>query len=132
MLSAAELVPAVEGLALALIVCLPLSFFRVLSVRELSLLTIIGVLAGPRDWLAIFLFSGLIGVPIALRAASSKTVRRKTGATTSELIRRCLPFLPPFTKRDDRLSSQLISGVRAMGVAIGVLCFLVSKALGLI
>jgi hypothetical protein len=98
---ATGLVAAVLGLALATAVYLPLVRFRVLKLNDLELMAAIGAIVGPWNWLAIFLFTIGIGVPVAIILAFSTAQKAHSGITRGRIVRELLRFLPPYAAADE-------------------------------
>jgi prepilin peptidase CpaA len=59
-------VAAVEGLALALVIYVPLYILRGMGAGDVKLMAALAAIAGPTNWLAIFLVTSLLGGVTAL------------------------------------------------------------------
>lgn len=60
------LATAAKGFGVAMAVYLPLNLLRAMGGGDLKLMAALGAAAGPSNWIAIFLITSLLGLPIAL------------------------------------------------------------------
>jgi Flp pilus assembly protein protease CpaA len=124
------LIASTAGGVIAVLVYLPLWRLGVVKADDMRLMAVIGAIAGARNWLIIFSFVGLVGVPMAVLFAFSMRRSVYTGITKGQVVRELLRFLPPYAKADElslRLHrmSQLRHGSL---VIIGSALFLAWKA----
>jgi prepilin peptidase CpaA len=83
------------GLMLAVIVYLPLYLLSALGAGDVKLMAAIGAIAGPRDWLYIFLATCLAGGVLGFCVAVAKRRLNETLLNTSSLASSLLHFRAP-------------------------------------
>ena len=89
------LLAAAKGFGVAMAIYLPLNLLRAMGGGDLKLMAALGAAAGPGNWVAIFLLTSLLGLPIALvtvlvSGRLGKTVRN-IGRILWQLVRFRLP-----------------------------------------
>ena len=124
------LMVAGAGLTLAVATYGLRHLLRIAGLDRLKLMAPVGAIVGPNNWLLICVFAVLLGVPIAVLAASSTVRLQRIGATKGLIIREFLQFLPPYHGNDElRLSLHHdIAAPQGSLIAVGALFLLAVTA----
>jgi prepilin peptidase CpaA len=120
------------AVALALLFNFPLYLLHARGAGDVKLLAAIGALVGWRDWVAIFILSGILGGLLAVVLMLAKGRFRKTLWNTASIISEMVHFRAPHLKSEEfdvnsPLSFRLPQGaVIALGccVLLGLQAFL--------
>jgi prepilin peptidase CpaA len=92
---------AALGLALAMLVYFPLYLLRGMGAGDVKLMAAIGSLVGWRDWLAIFVFSGIIGGVLAVVLMLAKGRMRKTLYNTGHIVWEMVHLRAPHLRSEE-------------------------------
>lgn len=117
---------AAVGIALALLVYLPLVWLRGMGAGDAKLMAAIGAFTGPANWIAIFALSGLLGGVMGLGLALWKRRLRRTLASTAELAGDLARLRKPHERKPE-WDVQQSAGLRlpyGLVIALGVAAFL--------
>jgi len=123
------LMVAAAGVTLAVGTYGLLHLLRNAGLGRLKLMAPVGAIVGPTNWLLICVFAVLLGIPIAVYAASTVRLQR-IGATKGLILREFLQFLPPYHGNDElRLSLHHdIAAPQGSLIAVGALFLLAVTA----
>jgi len=92
----AGLLSAIKGVGLALLVYIPLYALRGVGGGDLKLMAATGAIAGPENWLRIFVTTALLGGVCAIMLAWRRRVLGRTlrnvGRILAALVRRRVPY----------------------------------------
>jgi len=77
---------SLQGAGLALAIHLPLFALRLTSGGDVKLMTALGAMVGPRHWLTIFVFSGVLGGVAALYVAWRHRRVRQTFSRVGQML----------------------------------------------
>jgi prepilin peptidase CpaA len=111
---------ALGGFLAAMIVYFPLYLLRGMGAGDVKLMAAIGALVGWRDWIAIFILSGILGGVVALVLMIGKGRVRRTLFNTGFVAWEMAHFRAPHLKR----SEFDISDPRAFTLPHGAVIFL--------
>ena len=120
------LVRAALGFGLALLVYFPLYLLRGMGAGDVKLMAALGALVGPRDWFAIFIFSGIIGGLVAVVLMVSKGRVRRTIYNTGYIVWEMAHLRAPHMKSEefDISNPRALTLPHGAVIALGVLFFL--------
>ena len=126
--AARGLAMACLGLALALAVYILLYLVRAMGAGDAKLMAAVGAIAGPQNWLFIFLYTALAGGVVAIAVAASKRRLGKTFANTATVVGELLQFQSPASRHQelDVRSPRSMRLPHAVAIAAGSLIFLTS------
>ncbi len=111
---------ALFGFLAAMLVYFPLYLLRGMGAGDVKLMAAIGALVGWRDWLVIFIFSGILGGLVALVLMIGKGRVRRTLFNTGIIVWEMAHFRAPHLKR----SEFDIADPRAFTLPHGAVIFL--------
>jgi prepilin peptidase CpaA len=126
LLQAAGLRLALLGLGLALLVYFPLFVVRGMGAGDVKLMAAVGAIAGPRDWLIIFLATAMIGGAVALVLVIYKKRLFLTLFNLFTILGELLHLRQPIQKDPtlDFRHKQALGLPHAAIIALGVIVFL--------
>lgn len=119
------------GMVLAMAINLPLYALRARGAGDVKLLAAVGALIGWRDWVAIFIISGVLGGVLALALMLGKGRVQKTFWNVGYILEEIVHFRPPHLKSDEFDVRSPVSFRLPQGavIALGCLAFLGAHAL---
>ncbi len=123
---------AISGLGLAILIYLPLYFIRAMGAGDVKLMVAVGSLAGPENWLGIFLTTAILGGVASLCLVAARNRLQVTMSNLStiagELIHGRLPFNkdPSLDVHDKRALGLPHGTIIAISVCI-FLAFLLNR-----
>jgi prepilin peptidase CpaA len=109
------------GLGLALLVYLPLFSIRAMGAGDAKLMAAVGSIAGPHDWLIIFLltaiFGGIASLAVVLTKGRVLVTLQNLGTITNELLHARAPYIkdPSLDVHDKRSVGLPHGAVIAVG-----------------
>lgn len=110
------------GLGLALLIHLPLFALRALGGGDVKLMAAIGALAGPKDFVVIFVFNALLGGALALAVVIGKGRLRQTAANLGAILGSFGKLeAPPVTLESTGRLALPRGAIAAMAVALWLL-----------
>lgn len=89
------------GFALAIAINFPLYLLHARGAGDVKLLAAIGALIGWRDWIAIFILSGILGGVLAVILMLAASRFSKTLANTGHILSEMLHFRAPHLKSEE-------------------------------
>jgi prepilin peptidase CpaA len=123
------LLAAVLGIAFSLLVYVPLYLIRGMGAGDVKLMAAVGAIAGPWNWLGIFLATALLGGVVSLVFVAFKRRLHQTCFNVALVVAELSQFRLP-SKSDSQLD---IRHPRAVGmphgvlIALGALAFLIFR-----
>ena len=120
---------AAFGALLAIAVYLPLYLLRAVGGGDLKLMAAIGSIAGPSNWLVIFVLASLIGGALALAVVLSRGRITTTLANIGAILARLVRLQAPYRDRPD-LDVSNPAAIRlphGVSIAIGVVLFVAAN-----
>jgi prepilin peptidase CpaA len=115
---------ALFGFLLAMLINFPLYALRARGAGDVKLLAAVGALAGWKDWIAIFVISGLLGgvlaVVLILGAGRFRKTLRNTGYIVSEIVH----LRPPHVQHHELDINSPISFRLPQGAVVALGCYL--------
>jgi prepilin peptidase CpaA len=122
---------ALQGLGLALLLYFPLFAIRAMGAGDAKLMAAVGTLAGPANWVGIFILTAMVGgvVGMFLLLVTGRT--RKTVSNVGFLLRELAYFRPPFLYREelDVHHPKSVGLPHGAVIALGVIAFLGAAAI---
>ncbi len=118
---------ALLGMALALLIYVPLFALRAVGGGDVKLMAAVGSMAGPKAWIAIFLTTAITGGAIALVLIAVKGRTRRTLRNVGVLLRELIHLRAPH-KAEDELDVTSGKGLRlphGCTIAVGTLLYLI-------
>lgn len=113
------------GLGLAMLIYFPLYLLRGMGAGDVKLMAAIGSIAGPANWLGIFIITGLLGGIVAVWLLLSRGKLRNSLWNIGFALQRLASFRAPYVREELDISSprsmKLPHGVM---IACGTLLFL--------
>lgn len=97
----AGLMRAGLGLGLALLVYLPLHIVRGMGAGDVKLMAAVGAIAGPANWLAVLVLTGLLGGVCALMLIASQGAGRQTFYNLLHIVNELVHFRAPYQRHKD-------------------------------
>jgi prepilin peptidase CpaA len=110
------------GVALALLFNFPLYLLHARGAGDVKLLAAIGALVGWRDWLAIFILSGILGGVLAVILMLAKGRFRKTLWNTASIVSEMVHFRAPHLKSEEFDVNSPLSFRLPQGAIIALGC----------
>lgn len=92
---------ALLGFALALVVYLPLFALRAMGGGDVKLMAVVGCIAGPGNWLAVFAFASVISGILALILIIMSGISRKALHNLRHITRELIRFRAPWHTRPE-------------------------------
>lgn len=120
---------ATAGAGLAILIYLPLFLIRAVGAGDLKLMAAMGAIAGPRDWMALFLFTALAGGVLALAVTLVKGRLRRTLRNTGLILRELASLRAPYHASAE-LDVSTEAGVRlphAVSILVGTVGVLLAR-----
>ena len=119
-------VVALLGLGLSLLIYLPLYLVRGMGACDVKLMAAVGSIAGPQNWLGIFLATALLGGVVALALVLFKRRIHETAANLSTILGEIIRGKAPFRKDPalDMRSPRSLGLPHGTVIALGSLAFL--------
>jgi len=117
---------AALGFGLAMLIYTPLYLVRGMGAGDVKLMAAIGAIAGPHDWLGIFIATALVGGLVSLAAIAIKKRAGQTLLNLTVILSELAQFRRP-AKADARLDVRNPGTLRlphAVNIAAGCLAFL--------
>lgn len=123
---------AVLGLLCALGVYMPLYLIRGMGAGDVKLMAAVGAMAGPRDWLAIFIATALFGGLVSLILVILKRRFHHTCLNLLFIVAELSHFRLPSSKdaRLDVRNSEALRIPHGALIATGSIAFLVFRTIG--
>jgi prepilin peptidase CpaA len=110
---------SLKGAALAFLVYLPLYLLRGMGAGDVKLMAAVGAVAGPGNWLAIFVITSLLGGVAALILITARGRLRKTLQNIGQVVISVASGRPPYARSAEELDVHATVGMRlAHGVTI--------------
>lgn len=121
---------ALAGMGLAFAIYFPLYLVRGMGAGDVKLMAAIGALAGPVNWLGIFVLSNVVGGLVAVAMLLAKGRARRTFWNLAYLINELIHFRPPYMRREelDVKSPKAVTLPHGVAIAIGCAIFLAALA----
>jgi prepilin peptidase CpaA len=118
---------ALLGLSLALLIYFPLFVVRGMGAGDVKLMAAVGAIAGPRNWLVIFLATAIIGGLVALVLVVNKKRLLLTFSNVSTIAGELLCGRKPFHKNAalDYRHERALGLPHGAMIALGAIGFLV-------
>jgi prepilin peptidase CpaA len=128
LLHAHGIVVALLGLGLSLLIYIPLYLVRGMGAGDVKLMAAVGSIAGPQNWLIIFLVTALLGGIAAFALVFCKRRLPETLANLSTIIGELLRGKAPFRKDPelDMRSQRSLGLPHGAVIAAGALAFLLT------
>ena len=122
---------SLKGLGLALLVYFPLYAIRAMGAGDAKLMAAVGTIAGPWNWIGIFILTALIGGVCGLALLLTTGRTRQTLANVGFLLKEILYFRPPYMKKEelDIRNPKAVGLPHAAVIALGTLGFLVAAGI---
>lgn len=114
------------GIGLAFIIYFPLYMLRGMGAGDVKLMMAIGALTGPLAWLAIFIFTGILGGVVAVVLLLVRGRLTKTLWNVGFMLSQLMHFRAPFAANPE-LDVRTGKGLRlphAAVIALGAIAFL--------
>lgn len=92
---------ALLGMGLALLVYLPFHLLRGMGAGDVKLMAAVGAIAGPANWLAIFILTALMGAVFGLVLAWSRGAMAMTLSNLGFIARELVHFRAPSAGREE-------------------------------
>ena len=117
---------ALFGIGVAFLVYFPLYLLRGMGAGDVKLMMAIGAIAGPKNWLGIFIATGILGGLIAMMLLAKSGTVGKTLINVAALIQSLLRFEAPYKANAelDVRSSHSVKMAHGAVIAIGTIFFL--------
>jgi prepilin peptidase CpaA len=112
------------GVALALLLNFPLYLLHARGAGDVKLLAAIGALVGWRDWVAIFVLSGILGGVLAVILMLATGRFRKTLWNTAHILAEMIHFRAPHLKNEEFDVNSPLSFRLPQGAVIALGCCL--------
>lgn len=119
---------AAFGALLAIAVYLPLYLLHAVGGGDLKLMAAIGAIAGPANWLVIFVLASLIGGALAVAVVISRGRITTTLANIGAILGRLVRLQPPYRDRPDLDVSNPAAVRLPHGVSIAIAVALFAAA----
>ncbi len=122
---------AAEGLVLALIIYVPLYILRGMGAGDVKLMAALATMAGPMNWLVIFLVTSLLGGVVALALVLARKRFAQTYFNVLTLVGSLARFEAPYRTNIelDVRESQSLRLPHGTVIAFGVVLCLLAKLL---
>jgi prepilin peptidase CpaA len=116
---------SLSGAALAFGIYLVLYLLRGMGAGDVKLMAAIGALVGPKDWLAIFFFTAMIGGVIALVLLLMKRRFKQTLFNVGIMLSQLLHFQAPYhaTEELDVRSGKALRLPHGVSIALGTIAY---------
>jgi prepilin peptidase CpaA len=126
LLHAHGIVVALLGMGLALLIYVPLYLIRGMGAGDVKLMAAVGSIAGPQNWLGIFLVTAILGGIAAFALVLSKRRIPETLANLSTILGELTHAKAPFHKDPalDMRSQRSLGLPHGAVIAVGSLAFL--------
>jgi prepilin peptidase CpaA len=111
------------GFVLALLINFPLYALRARGAGDVKLLAAIGALVGWRDWIGIFIFSGLLGGVLAVALMLFKGRFRKTLWNTGYIMAEIVHLRAPHMRSEELDVTSPVSFRLPQGAVIALGCY---------
>jgi prepilin peptidase CpaA len=120
------IVIALLGLGLSLLIYIPLYLVRGMGAGDVKLMAAVGSIAGPHNWLVIFIVTALLGGVVALIFVFFKRRLHETLSNLSTIIGELIHGKAPFRKDPalDMRSPRSLGLPHGAVIALGSLAFL--------
>ncbi len=114
------------GILLPLALYIPLYLLRAMGAGDAKLMAAVGAIAGPRNWIAIFLCTALAGGLVAVVIAAKRKRLRRTVMNTGLLAAELMNFQAPAERHEelDVRNSRSLRSPHGVAIAAGSLCFI--------
>ena len=119
------------GLGLGLVVYLPLYVLRAMGAGDAKLMAAVGALAGPMNWLGIFVLTAITGGLAAVVLVTLRGRVQSTLANMASIFQQLAHFRAPYTENPalDVKDSRAVTLPHGAIIALGSIEFLVAAAL---
>lgn len=120
---------AAKGLGLSLLFYVPLYLLNAAGGGDLKLMAAVGALAGPTDWMPIFVISAVMGGIAAIVLAASKGRLKKTLGNVGHILRSGAKLESPRAERPelDIAHERALTLPRGAIIAVSTLLVLLAK-----
>lgn len=124
--SAHGLVLAVCGFACSLLIYLPLYLLRAMGAGDVKLMAAVGAIAGPANWLCIFLLTALLGGAASLIYVAFRGRLQQTVLNTSVLVTELIHIRLPAARQSclDVRHEEALRMPHGCIIALGAMAFL--------
>jgi prepilin peptidase CpaA len=121
---------ALKGAGLALLIYLPLFVLRAVGAGDAKLMAGVGALAGPGNWLVIFVLTAMTGGVLALIVTLWRGELGRTLGNIVFILKRLLTLKAPYRERPelDAAHERAATLPHALAIAIGTICFLLGAS----
>ncbi len=118
---------AAKGLGLAMLIYLPLYLVRAMGAGDVKLMMAVGAIAGPMNWLGIFLATAILGGPIAVITALAKARLAQSLRNVFVIVRELAHLAPPYRRAAelDIHNTRATTMPHGAIVALGLTAFLI-------
>lgn len=114
---------ALFGFLLATLINFPLYVLRARGAGDVKLLAAVGALVGWKDWIAIFVISGLLGGVLAIALMLGTGRFRKTLRNTGYIVSDLVHFRPPHAQHEELDINSPISFRLPQGAVVALACY---------
>lgn len=120
---------ALKGMGIAFLIYFPLYLLRAFGAGDVKLMAAIGSLAGPADWFAIFLLTGILGGIIAVVMMAARHRLMKTFQNAGLIVRSLALRQAPYAVNPelDVRNPDAVGLPHAAVIALGTLVFLAAS-----
>jgi prepilin peptidase CpaA len=124
---------ALAGAGLALLIHTPLFLLRASGGGDVKLMTALGAVLGPHDWLVLFVISALLGGIAAVGVVLSRGAFGRTAANLGHILREIFQLRSPRRTRPelDIRDARSLTLPRGVVVAAAAAVFLAGRLTGL-
>lgn len=118
---------AALGFGLALLIYVPLFILRAMGGGDVKLMAAVGSLAGPRDWMAIFIFASILGALFALGLLLARRSLGPAFSNVGHIVTNLLRGRAPYEARPelDISNPKALTMPHGIAIAAGTIFFLV-------
>ncbi|HEX4750899.1 MAG TPA: A24 family peptidase [Bryobacteraceae bacterium] len=118
---------ALMGFGLALALYLPLYMLRAMGAGDAKLMSAVGSVVGPQNWVVIFLFTAIAGGILAVAVALSKKDLKRTFLNVAVLMNELTHFRAPAVRHEslDVKSQRSMRLPHGVSIAAGSVAFLI-------
>ena len=111
------------GMVLAMVINIPLYALRARGAGDVKLLAAVGAIVGWRDWVAVFIISGVLGGLLAVALMLGKGRVRKTFWNTGYIVGELVHFRAPHLRSEELDVRSPIAFRLPQGAVIALGCF---------
>lgn len=118
---------SLSGLGLAFLIYFPLYLVRGMGAGDVKLMSAVGAIVGPWNWLAIFFFGALVGGVLAVVFLLVRGRLLRTLRNVGYLIWELVHLRPPYARHQELDISKGLTLPHGASVALGALLFLLLR-----